>query len=90
MKINADTLYEVYRTTERYHDPDLTIGLARLRAVRHDITQEQDRAMREFMGRYGSELARAYPDREKFAETVKEGIRADEERARQAAEAMAK
>ena len=88
MKIDSDTLYEVYKTTEHNHDPDLVFGLARLRVKRPDITQEQDRAMREFMGRYGSELARAYPDREKFAAVVEKGVLTDEERTRCAAEAM--
>ena len=88
MKINAETLYAVYETTERNHDTDLVFGLAKLRVTRPDITDEQDKAMRGFMGRHGQELAKAYHEgKAAFLAAVEVCSALDEERARQAAEA---
>ena len=88
MRVNAETLYAVYETTERNHDPDLVFGLAKLRVTRPDITQEQDRAMREFIGWHTQELAKAYKEgKAAFLAAVEVCTALDEERARQAAEA---
>ena len=72
-------LYELYQITEENDAPDLaTVGMAMLRQAHPEITQEEDRAMREFTGRHGKELAAAYPDAAAFAAAVEAGIAADE------------
>ena len=72
-------LYELYQITEENNAPDLaTVGMAMLRQKHPEITQEEDEAMRLFVGRHGQELAAAYPDRDAFEAAVAAGIAADE------------
>ena len=72
-------LYELYEITEKNDAPDLaTVGMAMLREKHPEITHEEDRAMREFTGRHGQELAAAYPDREAFEAAVAAGVAEDE------------
>ena len=77
--MKMEHLYEVYETTRANQAMDLTIGLAMFKAEHPEIqiTQEEDRAMREFMGRYGQELAAAFPNREKFQAAVEAGLARD-------------
>lgn len=77
--MNTELLYELYEITEKNDAPDLaTVGMAMLREKHPEITHEEDRAMREFTGRHGQELAAAYPDREAFAAAVAAGVAEDE------------
>lgn len=86
--MNAITLYNIYEVTRRNEAPDLTIGLAMFKAENPGvINHEEDKALREFMGRYGQKLAGAFPDREKFAAAVAEGVAEDQRRAEEAAKA---
>lgn len=85
--MNAITLYNIYEVTRKNQAPDLTIGLAMFKAENPGvITHEEDKAFREFMGRYGRELAGAFPDRDKFAAAVAEGIAEDKRRAEETEE----
>ena len=88
--MNAITLYEIYTITRENKLPDLTIGLA-MYHEKHPgvITHEQDKQLREFMGKHGQELAKAYPDPVAFAKVVAAGVTADDEAVKQAAELMA-
>ncbi len=80
--MNAITLYNVYEAARDNKAPDLTIGLAMFRDRNPGaVTHEEDKAIREFMGRHGRELAAAFPDREKFAAAVAEGVKKDQETA---------
>jgi hypothetical protein len=77
--MNTEMLYELYEITEKNDAPDLaTVGMAMLREKHPEITHEEDRAMREFTGRHGQELAAAYPDREAFEAAVAAGVAEDE------------
>lgn len=77
--MNTELLYELYEITEKNDAPDLaTVGMAMLREKHPEITHEEDRAMREFTGRHGQELAAAYPDREAFEAAVAAGVAEDE------------
>ena len=77
--MNTERLYELYEITEKNDAPDLaTVGMAMLREKHPEITHEEDRAMREFTGRHGQELAAAYPDREAFEAAVAAGVAEDE------------
>lgn len=71
-------LYEIYTLTRENQAPDLTIGLALYRDQHPGLlTQEEDRAIREFMGRHGLELSKAFPDRTAFYDAVEVGLAAD-------------
>ena len=77
--MNTELLYELYEITEKNDAPDLaTVGMAMLREAHPEITHEEDKAMREFTGRHGQELAAAYPDKEAFAAAVATGVAEDE------------
>ena len=83
--MKTEMLYELYEITEKNDAPNLaTVGMAMLREKHPEITHEEDRAMREFTGRHGQELAAAYPDKEAFAAAVEAGVQADKEAAEQA------
>ena len=88
MKTNLiDTLYSTYVMTEAHGDPDLTIGLARLRyelrQKGQDITQADDVAIREFIGRNSAKLAKAYKGgRVEFVAIATALIKAEEEAAK--------
>ena len=83
--MKTELLYELYEITEKNDAPDLaTVGMAMLREAHPEITHEEDRAMREFTGRHGQELAAAYPGKEAFKAAVEAGIQADKEAAEQA------
>ncbi|MGE4276034.1 MAG: hypothetical protein AB7E30_02520 [Lawsonibacter sp.] len=73
--MNAITLYEIYDTTHKYNAPDLIIGLAMYKAEHPGVVSHaEDKAIRQFMGAYGQELAAAFPDREAFAAAVATGM----------------
>ena len=77
--MNTELLYELYEITEKNDAPDLaTVGMAMLREAHPEITHEEDKAMREFTGRHGQELAAAYPDKEAFEAAVAAGVAEDE------------
>ena len=78
---NPETLYNIYAITDETNAPDLTIGLAQYQVGHPEITQEEDMAMREFMGRHGAELAEAYPDKGKFFRAWANGVAKDLEAA---------
>ena len=81
--MNPITLYKIYETTRDNSAPDLTIGLAMLRAEHPEvrITHGEDKALRAFMGRHGRKLARAFPDPEAFLAVVSTGAAEDAEQA---------
>ena len=70
--MNAIILYGIYEATRDNKAPDLTIGLAMYKAEHPEvtITHEEDKAIREFMGKHGQKLAKAFPDPEAFAKAV--------------------
>ena len=71
-------LYEIYTLTQANQAPDLTIGLAMYRAQHPGlVSQEEDKALREFMGRHGQDLAKAFPDREAFDAAVEAALAED-------------
>ena len=83
--MKTEMLYDLYELTEKHDAPDLaTVGMPMLLKKHPEITHEESRAMREFTGRHGQELAAAYPDKEAFAAAVEAGVQADKEAAEQA------
>ena len=72
-------LYAIYTLTRQAKAPDLTIGLAMYREQNPGLlTQEEDRALRTFMGRHGQALSDAFPDRAAFDAAVEAGLAEDE------------
>lgn len=69
--MNANYIYDIFETTEKNDAPDLTIGLAMLKAEQ-PVPDEEDKAVREFLGRHYEALVASYKarDREAFAAVV--------------------
>lgn len=71
--MNANTLYGIYEATRDNKAPDLTIGLAMFKADHPEVTisHEEDKAIREFIGKHSKELADGFAKGfDAFAETV--------------------
>lgn len=69
--MNADFLYSVFEETEKNDFPDLMLGVAAAK-VHTPITDEEDKAVREFIGRHYNDLVATYAshDKEAFAAKV--------------------
>ena len=77
--MNTELLYELYEINEKNDAPDLaTVGMPMLREKHPEITHEEAKEIREFTGRYGQELAAAFPDKEAFEAAVAAGVAEDE------------
>lgn len=66
----SETLYDAYALTRAVNAPDLTIGLAHYRERHPQLTHEEEKKLREFIGRHGQELAKAFPYWTQFAAAV--------------------
>ena len=66
----SGALYDVYALTQSVGAPDLTVGLALYRERHPQLTHEEEKELREFMGRHGQELAKAFPHWTQFAAAV--------------------
>lgn len=60
--MNANYLYDIFETTKKNGAPDLTIGMAMYKAEHPEveIDHEEDKAIREFMGRHYNVLTKAF------------------------------
>ena len=76
--MDAKFLYEVFQETDKHNFPDLMLGLAAAR-VNHPLTREEDKAVREFIGRHYDALVEAYGTRhlDEFEEAVAKCVAAD-------------
>ena len=83
--MNANHIYNTFETTKKSGANDLTIGLAMYKAEHPEveITHEEDREIREFMGRHYDKLVEAFAtgDQEHFAKVVADCEAADNEAA---------
>ena len=70
--MNTNTLYEIYTINKQTEGEDLGISLAKYKAAHPGaVSHEDDKAIREFMGAHGPELARAFDQgREAFEAAV--------------------
>lgn len=77
--MNTNTLYDIYTINKQTPGEDLTISLAKYQAEHPGaVSHEEDKAIREFMGRHGQALSRAYPGGyEAFAAAVVQGMAED-------------
>lgn len=59
--MNASVLYEIYQDTRNYNFKDLTQGVGQYHADHPgQLSHEEDKAIREFVGRHGQRLAVAF------------------------------
>lgn len=70
--MNAEYIYDIFETTEKNGDPDLTIGLAKLQADKPIPENTNEKELCSFIGRHYHTLVDAYKahDRAAFEETV--------------------
>lgn len=62
--MNAEYIYEIFKTTERSHDHDLLIGMAKLKAAKPLPEGMDERALCLFIGKHYHELVEAYAARD--------------------------
>ena len=59
--MNTNTLYDIYLINRETEGEDLGISLAKYKAAHPAaLSHEEDKAIREFVGAHGPELARAF------------------------------
>ena len=89
--MNANTLYEIFEATRKHDLPDLTLGMAVVRHEQPDlVNDDNDRPIREFIGRHYDVLVDAYkvgPDA--FEEAVAACVEEDEHKEKAAAAGFA-
>lgn len=58
--MNAEYIYNIFETTERNHDHDLLIGMAKLMADKPLPEGMDERTLGKFLGKHYHELVDAY------------------------------
>ena len=59
--MNTKILYDIYILNRETEGEDLTVSMVKYKAARPNaLSHEEDKAIREFIGTYGSELAKAF------------------------------
>ena len=62
--MNAEYIYNIFEATERNHDHDLLIGMAKLKAVKPLPEGMDERELCRFIGKHYHELVEAYAARD--------------------------
>ena len=62
--MNAEYIYNIFEVTERNHDHDLLIGMAKLREVKPLPEGMDEQALCLFIGKHYHELVEAYAARD--------------------------
>lgn len=62
--MNAEYIYDIFKTTERNHDHDLLIGMAKLMAAKPMPHGMDERELCRFIGKHYHELVDAYAARD--------------------------
>lgn len=62
--MNAEYIYNIFEVTERNHDHDLLIGMAKLKAVKPLPEGMDERELCLFIGKHYHELVEAYAARD--------------------------
>ena len=59
--MNTNTLYDIYKLNHQTEGEDLTISMAKFQAEHPgEVSHEEAKTIREFVGRHGKTLAVAY------------------------------
>ena len=83
--MNTNILYDIYTINKQTEGEDLTISLAKFQAKYQDeVSHEEARAMREFVGRHGKTLAVAYRKGKAAFTAVVEVLEAQDKEAQEA------
>lgn len=62
--MNAEYIYNIFEVTERNHDHDLLIGMAKLKAAKPLPDGMDERELCRFIGKHYHELVEAYDARD--------------------------
>ena len=62
--MNAEYIYNIFEVTERNHDHDLLIGMAKLMAAKPIPEGMDEQALGKFLGKHYHELVEAYAARD--------------------------
>lgn len=62
--MNAEYIYDIFKTTERNHDHDLLIGMAKLKEAKPLPDGMDERALGKFLGKHYHEMVEAYAARD--------------------------
>lgn len=62
--MNAEYIYNIFEVTERNHDHDLLIGMAKLKAAKPIPEGMDERELCRFIGKHYHELVDAYAARD--------------------------
>lgn len=83
--MNTNTLYDIYTINKQTPGEDMTISLAKFQAKYQDeVSHEEARAMREFIGKHGKALAVAYRKGKAAFQAVVEVLEAQDKEAQEA------
>lgn len=83
--MNTNILYDIYTINKQTEGEDLTISLAKFQAKYQDeVSHEEARAMREFIGKHGKALAVAYRKGKAAFQAVVEVLEAQDKEAQEA------
>ena len=82
--MNTNTLYDIYTINRQSENEDLTVSLAKFQAANPGaVSHEEAKAMREFIGKHGKDLAVAYRKGKAAFEGVAEVLYAEDNEAAQ-------
>ena len=85
--MNTNTLYDIYTINHQTPGEDMTISLAKFQAANPgEVSHEETRAMREFVGKHGKALAVAYRKGKAAFQAVVEVLEAQDKEAQEAAQ----
>nr|DAF20365.1 MAG TPA: hypothetical protein [Caudoviricetes sp.] len=85
--MNTNILYDIYTINRETEGEDLTISLAKYQAEHQGaVSQEEARALREFVGRHGKALAVAFRKGKAAFTAVAEVLEAQDKEAQEAAQ----
>ena len=85
--MNTNTLYDIYTINRETEGEDLTISLAKFQAEHPgEVSHEEARALREFVGKHGKALAAAFCMGKKAFNVAVEVLEAQDKEAQEAAQ----
>ena len=82
--MNTNILYDIYKLNHETEGEDLTVSLAKFQAANPDtLSHEEAKAMRNFIGKHGKDLAVAFRKGKAAFEAVVEVLEAEDNEAAQ-------
>lgn len=83
--MNTNTLYDIYTINHQTPGEDLTVSMAKFQAANPGaLPHEEAKAMREFIGKHGKDLAVAYRKGKAAFTAVVEVLEAQDKEAQEA------